>query len=80
MRQLVRKLDSETDSWRDKIVFFWDNARTHANDTTLKLLEKLNVQVLYTGAHSFAASPIELLFSALKATDMNPQRMKMGKQ
>lgn len=76
----MRKLDSESDSWRDQVVWLWDNAPTHANDTTLKLLEKLNVQVLYTGAHSFAASPIELLFSALKATDMNPQHLKMGKQ
>jgi transposase len=80
LQQLARKLDSESDSWRSQTVWLWDNAPWHANSSMLKFLERMEVQVLYTAPHSFAASPIELLFSAMKATDINPDKLKTGKQ
>jgi hypothetical protein len=38
------------------------------------------VPVIFTGPHSYAAAPIELLFAHFKAADINPRRLKTGKK
>ena len=56
-----------------------DGATYHTCASTLKLLKDLGIPVLFTGPHSYDASPIESWFSALKAVDLNPRGYGMGK-
>ena len=39
----------------------------------------MKIPTLFTGAHSYAASPIELWFAVLKTVDLNPRKQPMGK-
>ena len=57
-----------------------DNAPYHSSSTTMKLLEELKVPVLFTGPHSYSASPVEYFFAAFKSVDVNPGRVKTGKR
>ena len=57
-----------------------DNASYHTCSTTLKVLEELGVTVLFTGPHSYSASPVELFFAAFKAADINPRHVPTGKK
>ena len=45
----------------------------------LAFLKKNLVPVMFTGPHSYDASPIELFFAAFKNKDINPDRIKTGK-
>ena len=57
-----------------------DNAAYHTCSTTMKLLEDLRVPVLFTGPHSYSASPVEYFFGAFKSCDVNPRNLKTGKR
>ena len=35
--------------------------------------------IMFTGPHSYDASPIELFFAALKSKDINPLNLPTGK-
>ena len=67
LRQLVLKLDKEDASWRDKRVLLLDGAPYHTSESTLQLMEGLQIPVLFTGPHSYDAVPIELLFASFKS-------------
>ena len=56
-----------------------DNAPYHTCSSSLKLLQKLKIPVLFTGPHSYSASPVELYFAHFKAADVNPRRVQTGK-
>ena len=57
-----------------------DNASYHCSKPTLNTLERLQVPVIFTGPHSYAAAPVELFFAAFKSCDINPRHMATGKQ
>ena len=80
LQSLVRKLDKERSNWRKDTVLLWDNAPYHASPATLKVLEGLKIPVLYTGPHSYDASPVELFFAHFKRADVNPRHVKTGKR
>ena len=80
LRQLVLKLDREDVDWRDNTVLLCDNAPYHTSNGTLELMEGLRIPVLYTGPHSYDASPVELLFAAFKSRDINPSHVPQGKR
>lgn len=46
----------------------------------MKLFEELKVPVLFTGPHSYSASPAEYFFGAFKAADINPRKVGTGKR
>ena len=73
IRQLVLQLDKQRKNWRDDTVIMLDNAKYHTSASMLNLLEGLNIPVLFTGPHSYAASPIELFFAEFKEADINPR-------
>jgi hypothetical protein len=78
-RQLVLQLDRARPRWRENTVILMDNARYHWSKTTTKTLKALGVPVMYTGPHSYAASPCELWFAAFKSRDINPRRVSLSK-
>ena len=80
MRKLVLKLDQENAEWRSNTVILLDNAPYHASESTIELMEGLNIPILFTGPHSYDAAPIELLFAAFKSRDINPRHVQQGKR
>ncbi len=51
----------------------------HHGAGRMKVYEKLQIPICFTGPHSYAAPPVELLFAAFKADDINPRKVKTGK-
>ena len=80
LHQLVKTLDEERPGWRKNTFLMWDNAPYHSSPATLAVLEKLKVPVLFTGPHSYDASPCELFFAHFKKSDINPRRLPTGKR
>ena len=80
LQQLVRALDDEDGGWRDRTIFLWDNAPYHRSNETKAVVRRLGLKVLYTGPYSYSGVPIELLFSALKLGELNPDRVPTGKK
>lgn len=66
LRQLILKLDQEDFNWRDNTVLLLDNAPYHSSESSIELMEGLNIPVLFTGPHSYDGAPVELLFAAFK--------------
>ena len=75
LRKLVLKLDREDAEWRSNTV-----APYHTSETTINLMEGLQIPVIFTGPHSYDAAPIELLFAAFKSKDLNPRHIPAGKR
>ena len=80
IRQLVLMLDRRQKNWRKEIVIMLDNAPYHTSETIMKLFHALEVPILFTGPHSYDASPIELFFAAFKKADINPRKVATGKK
>ena len=68
------KLDQEDAEWRTNTVILLDNAAYHTSDSTLNLMQGLQIPILFTGPHSYDAAPIELLFAAFKSNDLNEEK------
>ena len=43
-------------------------------------LARMDLPVIYSGPYSYGSAPIELMFSALKLGDLNPERLPTGKK
>ena len=82
--QLFQEADPD---WRQRVVFYLDNASFHKSPPITAKFEAFQVPVLYSGkwtvAHegssptsvgpySYDASPIEKIFATIKARDLNP--------
>lgn len=79
LRALVKKLKAERGDWQNNTVMLWDNAPYHSSKATLKVLEQLKIPTLFTGPHSYDASPVELFFAHFKDRDINPRHVPSGK-
>ena len=79
LRDLVRQLNEEDRRWRQKTLIFWDGARYHRSQVTLDLLQELELPIMFSGPHSYDASPCELWFSLFKRVNINPRKLPTGK-
>ena len=70
--RLLEQLDSERPSWRQDTVIMIDGAPYHQSGQKMDFFEEHQVPILFTGPHSYDASPIELFFAAFKSVDINP--------
>ena len=43
-------------------------------------LAKMELPIIFSGPYSYSAAPIEMVFSALKLGDLNPERLPTGKK
>jgi hypothetical protein len=80
LRNLAKNLEADDRHWHRNTVLLCDNATYHTCSSTLKVYEELGAAVLFTGPHSYSASPIELFFAAFKRRDINPGRLPVGKK
>ena len=76
---MIRHLDNKQPGWRRDTVILLDNASYHSSTTMMEFFEEFQVPICYTGPHSYAASPIELLFAHLKQGELNPEGLPTGK-
>ena len=77
---LIESLNNETPGWQEDTVFLWDNATYHASAETMRVFNRLGLQVMFSGPYSYSAAPIETLFSALKCTELNTELEPTGKR
>ena len=80
MRHLMHQLDQEDANWREKTVFLYDGAHYHTGEEMRDYLGKLQVKVIYSGPYSYSAAAIEMVFSALKQGQLNPERIPVCKR
>lgn len=79
-QNLTKKLDDTRRGWRSNTIMLLDNASYHNSSDALAMLKKYQIPVIFTGPHSYAAVPIELLFGAFKSKDINPRLVTTGKK
>ena len=80
LRYLVRQLERDDPLWADKTTILLDNAAWHRNPVIKERLAKMQLPIMYSGPYSYSTAPIELLFSALKLGELNPERLPTGKK
>jgi len=78
-RELVKLLDQEEKQWRESTIFMHDGAAYAKSGFVKNILKELRVPFMLTAPHSYNVSPIELLFGAIKNSDINPQGLGTGK-
>jgi transposase len=77
---LFELLDKESKNWRKDTIILMDGAKYHTSGEMMEFYRKNMAPVMFTGPHSYDASPIELFFAAFKSKDINPDRIKTGKR
>jgi transposase len=77
---LVRMLDDKNKYWRRNTIILCDGASYHTSEAMRLLYSRHQIPIMFTGPHSYAASPIELFFAAFKKNDINPSKVKTGKE
>ena len=80
LRYLVRQLDLETPGWQENSTILLDNASWHSKPEMKERLAKMELPIIFSGPYSYSAAPIEMVFSALKLGDLNPERLPTGKK
>ena len=63
LRHLVRTLDSETPGWQENSIILVDNAPYHSGEEIREYMHKMQIPIMYSAPYSYAAAPIETLFS-----------------
>ena len=76
----IKLMDSKSKTWRNDNIILLDNASYHTSEAMMKFFEKYQVPIIFTGPHSYSASPIELFFAHFKRANINPRKLTTGKQ
>ena len=80
LRALFRQLDRETPGWQESSTILLDNASWHTSPVMKERLARLELPIIYSGPYSYAAAPIESVFSALKFGELNRSKLPTGKK
>ena len=75
----IKLMDEKKPGWRKDTVIMMDNAAYHTSNAMMEFYEKHQLPLLFTGPHSYAASPVELFFAHFKKADINPNKLPTGK-
>ena len=76
---LIKMLDDKSPYWRLDTYIMLDGASYHTSGAMRDFYKRHNIPIIFTGPHSYQASPIELFFAAFKKNDVNPNQVKTGK-
>lgn len=80
LQRLTLQLDSESPDWRDDTILVLDGAVTHRSEETRRAMAALQIPAMIAGPYGFDGMPAEILFSLLKAGDLNPWTIPTGKR
>ena len=75
----LKLLEKKSKNWRDNTIILQDGAPYHHSSPMMDFYKENQVPVMFTGPHSYDASPIELFFAAFKSQDVNPTHLPLGK-
>ena len=78
--RLVEQLDKEDQQWRLKIVLLIDGARYHTSQQTRKVIQQLQLCVIFTSPHSPQLMAVENMWGFIKSGNINPTGLKWGKR
>ena len=78
--QLVELLEEEVPSFREDTVLRFDGATYHRSAETRNYLANMGVKTIISGPYGYEIAPIEMFFSQLKSTNLNPEGMRTGKK
>ena len=73
INELIKTLNKQDVNWRKSHILLVDGAKYHQSTNTFNVLKQLKVPIMILSPHSYNAAPIEMLFSAIKSNDMNPE-------
>ena len=76
----MARLDVESPGWQEESIILLDNASWHNSGEMKERLAKMQLPIIYSAPYSYSTAPIELLFSALKLGDINPNGHPTGKR
>ena len=77
---LIKLLNRKHPGWRKDTIIMMDNAPYHTSAAMMEFYEEQQLPIIFTGPHSYSASPIELFFAHFKRADINPDQLPMGKR
>ena len=77
--RLIEELDKRNKHWRNNTIILMEGAPYHVSNTMKQFYKKNLMPVMFTGPHSYDASPIELFFAAFKSKDINPGLLATGR-
>ena len=80
LQHLVAHLDAADPNWRENTFILLDGARYHTGGDIRTYIQKMRIQVIWSGPYSYSSAPIELLFGGLKFGELNPERLPVGKR
>ena len=78
--ELAKVLGKQRKNWRKNTVLLLDGAAYHMSGDALAVMKSLQLPIMFLGPHSFNCAACELLFAALKATNMNVERAPTGRR
>lgn len=77
--ELIEVFDKKNANWRNESVILLDNAAYHTSKSTLKMIQDLEIPVLFLGPYSYLMAPIELYWGIFKKMDLNPNEIPTSK-
>ena len=80
VKQLVEALELEDPGFREKTVFQFDGATYHRSAETRNYLANMGVKTMISGPYGYEIAPVEMLFSGIKLTNLNPDLIRTGKK
>ena len=79
IKHFVAHMDKNSPRWRQESIITMDNALYHVSSDSLQFYRDLDLPIILNPPHGYNVSPVELVFAAYKATQLNPENMKTGK-
>jgi hypothetical protein len=76
----IRMMDDRNRYWRKHHIILMDNAPYHTSNSMMEFYQVHDLPIMFTGPHSYSASPVELYFAAFKKEDINPSKLPTGKR
>ena len=80
VKQLVDALELEDPDFREKTVFQFDGATYHRSAETRNFLANMGVKTMISGPYGYDLASVEMLFAAIKSTNLNPDLIRTGKK
>ena len=80
VKQLAALLEIEDPSFRENTVLQFDGATYHRSAETRNFLANMGIKTMISGPYGYEIAPVEMLFAAIKSTNLNPQLIRTGKK
>ena len=80
LKRLFDKLTTEERTWKENTVVLVDGASYHQSEQVRNFIRQTKVKAVLSAPYAYDGAPIEMFFHLLKRTNLNPDRLKVGKK